>query len=511
MHIKELARYFLPVFALLPFLILSSFYYFTLSTSFDFIDENFNILAGYFMNQGYKLFSDIFFNHHPFMAELSYALQAILKPENLYKQIVYHRLFMIAYAFGCSIVFALRFRWKGVLFVLIYEFIKYFAFGFTFQPESLLVYPTVYLFVLVWELYNGKQIYKWEYAITTIFTWIIVMMREVYVPLGFLLFGFIMWKLPSRKKALVHVFALLFLIVASLLRYDLQEFYHQIVTLNSQTVVSSDIAMYGGPLGSLFRIAAYPLYILIAQHYNHYHLIQITLSLAFFIGTFFYWKQNQKKTFLPLGITFVILAAAAIRPHPAGEALYGSYRMVIWMGIFIMSAIYLLGYAPVKYRVSMGVLLCFIALLPASYIWKGFPNRTDQYFISYNQFNQPGEAIKALSSPGDTLFVDGYGAIVYIISGLKPANPYIFNFPVQQDIEPYASIRKEVFTKKPPDFYFILCGANEGIEKHPAQISTQYTTFRIGGKGTCTYIRTDKIKALTPDQIERLNVLGYTL
>lgn len=500
---------FLPVLLILPLLALSSFFYFSQATSFDFIDEYYNILAGYFMRQGYGLYSDIFWNHHPGMADLSWLLQSVLQPENLNRHVTYHRLFMIGHAVLSSILLTLRFRWRGAAFVAIYEFIKYYTFGFTFQAEGYIVYSVVYLMGLIWEVYNKRKLWKGEYLIALFCAAGVVNMREVYAPLALLMYGFLLLKLPDRKKAVLYGVGAVVLSIAPLLRFNLQEYYHQMISVNSSTVIAADVNMYGGPLFTILRIIGYPVYILLSNNYSHFHIFQIVLSISFILLVANWIRLKKNLVIIP--VLLLILAAAAIRPHPAGEAFYGAYRMVVWTSLFIFAIVLLLESVKKYYKAVFGLALLIVALLPSSYIWQGFPNRADKYFVSYSQYTEPGEVMKILSSPEDTLFVDGYGALVYMVSEIKPATKYIFHFPVQKKAEPYASLKKETFATNPPDFYFTTCHGNDNQYALPASSKAQYIPLKKGGKATCTFVHKAKAATITEEQKEKIAFFSYEL
>jgi len=60
--------------------------------AFGCFDDCFNFLAGYFLSLKKVLYSQIFFNHAPIPAFLSYAIQETTKPINIYDLVLKHRL-----------------------------------------------------------------------------------------------------------------------------------------------------------------------------------------------------------------------------------------------------------------------------------------------------------------------------------------------------------------------------------------------------------------------------------
>ena len=154
------ALFFIPVFII----------YYKESVSFHFIDEYNNILAGYFLLKGKTLYSQIFFQHQPLMAYISYTLQKILHPNTLYKLVLYHRLFIVFAAFIFDLLLVFRFRIIGFGFTVIFELTKYYLFGGTFLAESLVVYPLIYLLGLVWEVLLKQKISNVDIWLVAVFS-----------------------------------------------------------------------------------------------------------------------------------------------------------------------------------------------------------------------------------------------------------------------------------------------------------------------------------------------------
>ena len=66
--------------------------------AFGCFDDCFNFGAGYFLLQGKHLYSQIFFNHQPFMAYISAVIQYVSHPQTLFELVKYHRISVMAFA-----------------------------------------------------------------------------------------------------------------------------------------------------------------------------------------------------------------------------------------------------------------------------------------------------------------------------------------------------------------------------------------------------------------------------
>ena len=181
------------------FFILVVYVYYKESVSFSFIDEYNNFLAGYFLLKGKTLYSQIFFQHQPFMAYISFVLQRVLHPDTLYKLVMYHRLTIIVVAFLFDLLLVYRFRFIGLGFAVIFELTKYYLFGSTFLAESIVVYPLVYLAGLAWEVLQKRRIASWEIWLGSLFTFFVIFMREPYIPTAIGLFVILLTTKQSMK------------------------------------------------------------------------------------------------------------------------------------------------------------------------------------------------------------------------------------------------------------------------------------------------------------------------
>ena len=72
--------------------------------AFGCFDDCFNIVAGYFIGQGKHLYTNIFFNHQPIPAIISFFIQKIYQPQSVYELIYRHRMTLIMYfGFGMGV------------------------------------------------------------------------------------------------------------------------------------------------------------------------------------------------------------------------------------------------------------------------------------------------------------------------------------------------------------------------------------------------------------------------
>ncbi len=193
--------------------------------AFGCFDDCFNFGAGNFLLQGKQLYSQIFFNHQPFMAYISAAIQYLSHPQTLFELVKYHRIAVLLFADVSGMFLILRFGFPLFLTLCIFESTKFYIFGDRFLAEGIIVYPMLYLFFLVWNKLTGKTVYVWEYIVAAICSWFIFWTREPFVPWSiaavFILFVFSLKEKKLQRIILIAsgVFVALHVLTLSVLNF----------------------------------------------------------------------------------------------------------------------------------------------------------------------------------------------------------------------------------------------------------------------------------------------------
>jgi hypothetical protein len=170
--------------------------------AFGCFDDCFNIIGGYWLTKGKVIYTDFFFNHNPGMAYLSYWIQHLFHPINIYELILRHRQSIFLFGFVANCLLVLRFRWPALGWILLYECTKYYAFGDRFLAEGVIVYPLVYLIGIAWYLYHQKKVYRVDCVAIVLATWLVMVMREPYIPLVVVLFAAIVLLVTEHAAVL---------------------------------------------------------------------------------------------------------------------------------------------------------------------------------------------------------------------------------------------------------------------------------------------------------------------
>lgn len=523
-NIKTLKNVFLksPLFYPLiisPFLFLFYKFYIRKVSAFGCFDDCFNIVGGYFLTQGKTLYSDIFFNHQPLMAYISFGIQFLTDPINIFSLILAHRNFIFTFSILMNLLIAARFRWAGVGFIFFYEATKFYVFGDRFLAEALIVYPLVYLFGLFWYKFNNKRIYKIEYIFTAFFTWFIIFLREPFIPVAILLFVLILWDKKFTKVNFLSILLLIFLSLCLILLLPLQDYIFNVYSLNRDT-----ISNYGSSAGNITSVGAlkiffYPLYIFFSREWGYFRTILIILSLLFILFSSLLTIRTKKWKIM--GLIILILGLANIRYVASpGHAFYEAFHMAPWYGLFIFT-IFIFFQSLWKQKISEKLKYLFMAMLVALFIFMLFPgksfiweknDRHVEFINNYGNYLQYGEAARILSSSKSTLFVDGFDELIYWQAKTASSYKYLWYTSFMPDIPLYSKARAEMFKKNPPDIYYGSCPKEIADTRlMPRENRQLYVNLYAYGKPTCLYIKRSYISKISKNQWQKLKEFQFYL
>lgn len=467
------------------------------------------------MLHGKTLYSEVFFNHIMGMAWLSFFIQKASPSINIFDLVVKHRQVIMLAAFIFDLLIIKRFKWVGFLFVLLYETSKYYVFGDRFLGESLVVYPAVYLFGLVYERLKGKTFSYFDFILAGVFCWFIMIMREPYIPLAVVLLLIFLWGRLNRKKmASIAIFILLTAIV--ILNTNISDFIFNDFTVNLLTAIKSEASSTKLLGTGFFQIILYPLFIFLYGKVNVFRFFEIALSCAFMAGIFYKIFFEKKK--LVALLVVVLLGFASIRVTPPGTVYYEAYHTMVWFGMFVFATILLCFDVYIKRKVLASVLLGIIVvgwgvavLSPDSYLYDKL-DLQEQLITNFGTVMNVGNVVNHLSSPSDTLFLDGADDMIYWVAERHSPYPYSWYTSVMPQIPLYAKARLEMFRVSPPVFYYDYCSRDAPLHSNlPGFVRSKYQQLFDNGKPSCLYILKTKIPEITDRQWEKAQEGFYQL
>jgi len=479
-------------------------------SSFGCFDDCFNIVGGYFILNGLHPYSDFFFNHQMLMPYISYFIQLISDPINIFDLVLKHRQTLLFFSFFFNAFLILRFRLAGFLFVLFYEFSKYYIFGDRFLAESFIVYPLVYMIGILIFKFHGREVHRFEYFLSAIFAWLVVFMREPYTPLAFLLL--LMIHIPTpRKIALVSAGIFLSLSAIVILQYPISEYYFNVVTVSKQTVLSYELketSLFGA---GFLKAFLYPLYVFMTGEWNIFRSYLLVISLSFLLAFSYYsYRVRNAKLFIAI---LLLLGLANLRLVAPGTIFYEAFHIIPWFGMIIMSIFLVLSLIkskPISYVLYIFLFITFLGFIfsEKSYL----RDKVDQQSLLINNYSREmgaGQAVKNLSKEGDTFFADGFDELTFWQSGLLSPYRYGWYTSVMPRFEKYRKARVEMFEKNPPDFYYGSC--EKGFPVIPGPIRDDYVRLTSNGKPGCIFVHVKKLPEINDDQWKKAGESLYEL
>ncbi len=484
--------------------------------AFGCFDQCFNFVAAYFMLKGKQLYSQIFFNHQPLMAYLSYLIQKVSQPATLYQLVIYHRLFTIIFSLLMSALFVWRFRWKGVGFVLFFETSKFYLMGQFFLPEVIVAYLLAFLMGLWWQKHHQKNALLVDYFLAAIFAWAAVFLTLPYLPLTLSLY--LAFLMPLTKKSKISWLSLGFFVLLSLgilIQLPLNDYFFQTGTINRQLVVDESQRVGLTNLG-MIKIFFYPWLIFIQGKASYFRHFLIGLGTLFSGLTFwFVFKTKQIKKIL---LIIFFLGLATVRFVEPGTMFYEAFHLLVWQGLFLMS-LFLLSEELMSHQtywwlksssfLLLFYLLGYLVLSPISFLREKV-NSQEEFTTQYAPYFAHGTVIKTLSKPDDTLFLEQWDDLIYWTSSLDSSYPYSLYTPIMAQSSQYREARLKMFQNNPPDFYYSF---PEGKKNCPALLpekeKDKYIQLYFSNNPSCLYLKKTKLPEINDEQWKEIQKLGF--
>lgn len=466
------------------------------------------------MVQGKTLYSQIFFNHQPIMPILSFLIQKILKPDNTYKLVLDHFLFISMFSFLLSFLMVWRFKWKGLLFVFIYEASKFYLHGNLFLPEAIVVYPVVYLFGLAWENLCKRHIQSWEIILAGLLTWMIVFTREPYIIGALIIYLCILFRKTNIYSKRISIIIFLLLSLSILFLFPIKDYFFDVFEINRQAFIAGNIT--SSSILDIIKIFIYPILIFFEGKWTilRYQLINISCFFLLTIIISFFRKINR----IHAVAIFLILGVLNIRFVTPGTIFYEAFHMLPWYGVFIFSTLCLLyELFDDKKMISIGqkfiiifvVLSSIIQFSIQSFLWDKI-DRMKEFNTNYAPYYSPGQTIKILANSKDTLFLDQWDDLIYWQAGIHSAYAYSLYTPIMSTISIFREEKSNMFKQHPPDFYYSWCLQSGPYTFPPGLIKNRYVQLRKNDKPSCLFVEKTKALEIDQDKWNAIMQFGYS-
>lgn len=489
-------------------LLILAYFYHNKIFSIHFVDEEDNFVLGKFLLENKKLYSDLFSHHQPLGYIMSAGIQAILDLPNIFMMVKRHREFMILWSLIWGIVLLLRFNYKVLLPLLIYELTKFYLFGNLFLSESLAVYPMIYLVLHLLQI--EKRVTKYElFFIGILFAFVAFILAPVW-PLLFAYLLLLIWfKKVGLKDVIYFVIGGILVLIFCIPFIDIYYYFHNVFYINF---------VYYIPIGDNERqpmafIKAFltPFTILIQPvAITSYVLLLKAIAVLFFITLILLIKLKEYKLII---LSVVVLTLANFRYVNPFQDYYRGFHILVWYVLFIIITAYF-SYKVLQQKKSIlirglifipSLLIIFFSIGASLPLFQKSDINHD-YYVNFSRQYTFGEAIRIMKSPEDTLFVIPDEWLLYWQGDVKNVNKMVNYYPWMEQVPELSGYVKTSFQTNPPTFFYCDCNPEKVY-----YFSSLYTQMRKDGKETLLWVLDSKLKQLSEQQKNSLRFHNFEI
>jgi hypothetical protein len=490
---------------LLVFVAIISYFYLQNSLNIHFVDEDENIVGGFFLLKDKMLYSDIFVQHQPLAYWVSSQIQNIIKPHSIFTLIRSHRIFMIAWSAFWILLLYYRYGVSLALTSIIYEILKVFLLGNVFLAESLVVYPTVYLVSLLF--YKRGKISSAESFFIGFVSSIIFFLLS---PLWFLLI-YIVGLLIVGKKITKQNITFFFMgwippTILALKISDLISYVYSTIYINVFQYIPSDTS---GFEPNVFKSFFAPVITLVDGKYGYLDILYKVFVLVVLAGL--YELVRKKKYWVAINI-FILLGLSNIRYVPAGEVLYRGFHMLVWFSLLIFFFVYFLTHFFERAKslwsqvadVSITAAVIILSVVATKNLLFVKRDVQKDYYINYSPLYDLGEATRIMKREGDALFQAPDKMLIYWQADIGNASNFIFFYPWMKDDKLLSNQMEEMFENDPPEFFYYDKKYISLEEHRPG-----YVALLRDGVETGMFVKPEVVENLSEKQQGNLEYLRF--
>lgn len=487
--------------------VLLNYFYFSHLFAFRFVDEEDNLVLGYFVLQGEKIYSDLFSHHQPFAYLISALFQLITQPKDIYSLIFEHRLFMIFWSLIWIGGLIWRFREKVIAPLFIFEISKFFLLGNLFLSESIAVYPIVYLVLFLIE--KNIRVKKYEHGFVGLCVGLVAMLLAPMWPFLFFYTAFLYWFKKLSKHDIRNFLIGFFIpIVIAIPFINLYYYFHNAFYINYKYYIPQS-AEEKMPM-ALIKAFLSPITIYLHRFDLQSSGLILQLIGVWFVGAIVGLIIERKWKIL--SVIIILLTLANIRYYTPGLEYKAGFHEIIWYSLFILLSLYFgsefIGNLLKKTNV---VIIGALVITMGISIWStqslfSIHNRQADFNKNYEAPLVFGQAIKAMGQPSDTLFVAPDEWLLYIEGDVKNNNRMVNYYPWMSLVWEIHDYVEDNFSKNPPQFFYCDCDSQTVLS-----YSENYRQMIRNGALTPLWISKEKFNSLNGEQRDKLRALNFQL
>lgn len=465
------------------------------SLSMHFVDEEDHLTIAELTNRGFKPYEDIQSNHQPIVYFTSAKLQKLLDPPNIFMLVRRHRQVMFVYGLIWSAIILWRFKTIGLIFIIFFEWLKYYLFGNLWLMESFAVYPIVYVFGATLQIWIDKIKIKTAEIVWLSFCSFVIIFS--LVPLWpWLALAWLVLLIRIKKKVLVAGLTLitltgLFFIITD---YSPLNWFIRVI-YNNFVYAVPDLSPFHGLIDYL-KMIFFPF-----LAYFSSGSLQAQFIVLFFTG---YLLACWFKPKLLLIYPFLLLANNRVLSPSA--VYYEGFHLLPWLGLMIFTFAFCLKFLPKYFILVFSIWSLWLLTNRAMpYFWQTDPNY--EYYVNYSNFDDLNFALKNIGQKDQEMkaAVLTNEVLIQWQTPTMPATKQVVYYPWERKIPELKKDYDLVFNidnPNPPEFIY---GAME-----QKLVKAKYQPLYREEKTTELFVRKDIFANITPEQWNALESRGFS-
>lgn len=488
-----------------------------------FVDEDENMVAGYYMAKGQKLYADIFSHKQPMPAVFSALINKTLKPNSLFLFVKRHREAVFFYSILWGLAFLYEFGFSGFIFSLSIELSKRFLLGDLFLAESLVIFPLAFVVGHLWKLGWGESVSYGLKRYLFLFSLVLIPFQLLtLIPFTAIVIFYLLLREKFKKRLTLHlvsIFALLFLAFWPFASY-------KDYLLNTQAALGTHYLEDTVNQG-LFQLFSYsflkPITALASPLKGEFGFFVRILSGLYLLSFFYlFFKEKKKRAFLLF--SFFLLGTTSLRLTFPQAAFYEGFHGFPWFSSVLFLIIIQLKKAVFLnrelFRGKMAAFVCItliVLLLVCSgqFLIKDYFRKVDRkrdFWVNFSRFVGTGMVIKTLSASGDRLMVIPVEQLLYFESKLLPQNRFLYTYEwIFRNERLNNELKKDLENNPPALVYYDYSSVGDDAKAIFDPIFFDFIQLRQGNDPSPLLIRADKLDTLQPEQIERIKDFGFSI
>lgn len=467
--------------------------------SLDFVDEEDNIVIGSYLENGKKLYRDIYSQHQPAQFVLANVLQKVTSPDNILMTVKRHREFMILWGIFWITLLTFRFGFPLYITSLVFELTKMILLGNMFLAESFVVYPLIYLcshlFLSKFKYTNLEEIFVlsliWFLALSLTPLWPLLFAITLYL--------FVVNKL--KTNFLLRFFTLGMLSLTLFYpKVDFLDYYNDVFWINTKFYIplTTGISITFSILHAFFS----PFFVLLTSGDSLLLPVLKILSLLFLYNIVQLIRNKQILRALAL---YFLLFLSGLRYIDPGNTLYGGFHMLPWYGTLLFGALVSLSLPRFARLIVLTVVLFASVFVARILLWDQRDPGTD-YFVHYSPSADLSQVVKIISTTTSrTVWVEPVNYWIHYQNNSTLYTTMINYYRWMDQTPPLKMEISQKLSQKLPDLVYLN---NQNLAL--GEVLSQYAPFVRDGNTTQLYLRRDLLPTLTPQQLEQLVFYRFT-